>query len=67
MYSFSVIPWIGQLVANNRDAYQYLVESIRKFPSQEVRRYIFEYQIYSIILGVFKNDEKCRFPTSFLS
>jgi len=35
MYSFSVIPWIGQLVANNRDAYQYLVESIRKFPSQE--------------------------------
>ncbi|EME29219.1 ubiquinone/menaquinone biosynthesis methyltransferase [Galdieria sulphuraria] len=35
MYSFSVIPLIGQIVANNRDAYQYLVESIRKFPSQE--------------------------------
>lgn len=35
MYSFSVIPLIGQFVANNREAYQYLVESIRKFPSQK--------------------------------
>lgn len=34
-YSFHVLPWIGQLVAGNRDAYQYLVESIRKFPPQE--------------------------------
>ncbi|KAL1833096.1 hypothetical protein ACET3Z_002747 [Daucus carota] len=34
-YSFSVIPTIGELVAGDRDSYQYLVESIRKFPSQE--------------------------------
>ncbi|GJQ15692.1 hypothetical protein GpartN1_g7483.t1 [Galdieria partita] len=34
-YSFSVIPLIGQVVANNRNAYEYLVESIRQFPSQE--------------------------------
>ncbi|MEM8770075.1 MAG: class I SAM-dependent methyltransferase [Pseudomonadota bacterium] len=34
-YSFRVIPWLGEKVANDRDAYQYLVESIRKFPSQE--------------------------------
>lgn len=34
-YSFRVLPWMGQMVANNRDAYQYLVESIRKFPPQE--------------------------------
>jgi demethylmenaquinone methyltransferase / 2-methoxy-6-polyprenyl-1,4-benzoquinol methylase len=33
-YSFSVIPWIGQRVAGDRAAYQYLVESIRKFPDQ---------------------------------
>lgn len=33
-YSFQVIPILGQLISNNRDAYQYLVESIRKFPSQ---------------------------------
>ncbi len=33
-YSFNTIPLIGQLVANDRDSYQYLVESIRKFPNQ---------------------------------
>ncbi|KAJ1561161.1 2-hexaprenyl-6-methoxy-1,4-benzoquinone methyltransferase [Nowakowskiella sp. JEL0078] len=33
-YSFDVIPTIGQVVANDRDSYQYLVESIRKFPPQ---------------------------------
>lgn len=34
-YSFNVIPVMGQIVANDRDSYQYLVESIRKFPDQE--------------------------------
>ncbi|KAJ6816720.1 2-methoxy-6-polyprenyl-1,4-benzoquinol methylase, mitochondrial [Iris pallida] len=34
-YSFSVIPAIGELVAGDRDSYQYLVESIRRFPKQE--------------------------------
>ncbi|ARE40384.1 Ubiquinone/menaquinone biosynthesis methyltransferase UbiE [Rhodovulum sp. P5] len=34
-YSFNVIPVMGQVVANDRDSYQYLVESIRKFPEQE--------------------------------
>lgn len=34
LYSFNVIPRIGALVAKDRDSYQYLVESIRKFPSQ---------------------------------
>ena len=33
-YSFSVVPRIGQLVTRDRDAYQYLVESIRRFPPQ---------------------------------
>lgn len=33
-YSFGVIPRIGQAVAKDRDSYQYLVESIRKFPSR---------------------------------
>jgi demethylmenaquinone methyltransferase/2-methoxy-6-polyprenyl-1,4-benzoquinol methylase len=33
-YSFDVPPHIGAMVAGNRDAYQYLVESIRKFPAQ---------------------------------
>ena len=35
LYSFNVIPVMGQIVANDRDSYQYLVESIRKFPDQE--------------------------------
>jgi len=34
-YSFNVIPVMGQVVANDRASYQYLVESIRKFSSQE--------------------------------
>ncbi|KAL4619461.1 hypothetical protein ACB092_06G080700 [Castanea dentata] len=34
-YSFSVIPAVGELVAGDRNSYQYLVESIRRFPSQE--------------------------------
>lgn len=35
LYSFNVIPAMGKLIANDRDSYQYLVESIRKFPDQE--------------------------------
>ncbi len=34
LYSFSFIPAVGQAVTGNRDAYQYLSESIRKFPNQ---------------------------------
>jgi len=34
LYSFQVLPRLGQWVTGDRDAYQYLVESIRKFPSQ---------------------------------
>jgi demethylmenaquinone methyltransferase/2-methoxy-6-polyprenyl-1,4-benzoquinol methylase len=34
-YSFNVIPVMGQIVAGDRDSYQYLVESIRRFPEQE--------------------------------
>src|SRR6185437_11984508 len=32
LYSFQVIPRIGATVAGDRESYQYLVESIRKFP-----------------------------------
>ena len=34
-YSFNVIPAMGQVVAGDRDSYQYLVESIRRFPDQD--------------------------------
>jgi demethylmenaquinone methyltransferase/2-methoxy-6-polyprenyl-1,4-benzoquinol methylase len=32
LYSFQVIPRVGQAVTGDREAYRYLVESIRKFP-----------------------------------
>ncbi|GAB5439462.1 MULTISPECIES: bifunctional demethylmenaquinone methyltransferase/2-methoxy-6-polyprenyl-1,4-benzoquinol methylase UbiE [Roseobacteraceae] len=35
LYSFNVIPRMGQAIAGDYDSYQYLVESIRKFPDQE--------------------------------
>jgi demethylmenaquinone methyltransferase/2-methoxy-6-polyprenyl-1,4-benzoquinol methylase len=34
-YSFHVIPRIGETVMQDRDSYQYLVESIRRFPDQD--------------------------------
>jgi len=34
-YSFNVIPMLGQMISNDRESYQYLVESIRKHPPQE--------------------------------
>jgi 2-methoxy-6-polyprenyl-1,4-benzoquinol methylase len=34
-WSFSAIPLIGQVVAGDRASYQYLVESIERFPSQQ--------------------------------
>lgn len=35
VYSFHLIPQFGKLVAGDKESYQYLVESIRMFPSQE--------------------------------
>lgn len=34
-YSFKVLPWLGELVANDADSYRYLAESIRLHPDQE--------------------------------
>ncbi|HEY5378120.1 MAG TPA: bifunctional demethylmenaquinone methyltransferase/2-methoxy-6-polyprenyl-1,4-benzoquinol methylase UbiE [Pseudolabrys sp.] len=36
LYSFQVIPRVGRAVTGDREAYQYLVESIRKFPKPKV-------------------------------
>ena len=35
IWSFKFLPVIGELVTQNRNAYNYLVESIRKFPNQD--------------------------------
>lgn len=34
-YSFNIIPLMGQWVTGDRESYQYLVESIRRFPDQQ--------------------------------
>ena len=34
LYSFNVLPWLGERVAGDQAAYRYLVESIRRFPDQ---------------------------------
>ncbi len=35
LYSFKMLPWMGRLVAQDADSYQYLAESIRMHPDQE--------------------------------
>ncbi len=39
-YSFSLLPRMGQAIANDRASYQYLAESIRKHPDQDSLRQI---------------------------
>ena len=42
LYSFNVIPKLGELVTQDRDSYQYLVESIRMHPKQDVLKAMLE-------------------------
>ncbi|GHG75586.1 ubiquinone/menaquinone biosynthesis C-methyltransferase UbiE [Alishewanella longhuensis] len=35
LYSFRLLPFMGQLIANDKESYQYLAESIRMHPDQE--------------------------------
>ena len=37
-YSFKLLPLLGEIVAGDRESYQYLVESIRRFPKQDAFR-----------------------------
>jgi demethylmenaquinone methyltransferase/2-methoxy-6-polyprenyl-1,4-benzoquinol methylase len=41
-YSFKVIPRLGQLIANDSASYQYLAESIRMHPDQEILKSMME-------------------------
>jgi demethylmenaquinone methyltransferase/2-methoxy-6-polyprenyl-1,4-benzoquinol methylase len=58
LYSFKLLPAIGELVANDRDSYTYLAESIRKFPSQErLKRMmedagLFKVKYYNLFNGI---------------
>ncbi|MDO9620977.1 MAG: class I SAM-dependent methyltransferase, partial [Moraxellaceae bacterium] len=41
-YSFSLLPMMGKLVANDPDSYRYLAESIRMHPDQETLKGMME-------------------------
>lgn len=38
LYSFNLIPFMGEKIAKDRESYQYLVESIRQHPDQKTLR-----------------------------
>jgi len=42
LYSFHILPKMGQLVAQDGDSYQYLAESIRMHPDQETLKGMME-------------------------
>ena len=42
IYSFSVLPWLGERVAGDADSYRYLAESIRMHPDQETLKTMME-------------------------
>ena len=42
LYSFRVLPWLGERVAGDAAAYRYLAESIRMHPDQETLRAMLE-------------------------
>lgn len=42
MYSFSILPWLGKVVAKDEGSYRYLAESIRKHPDQETLKRMME-------------------------
>ncbi len=41
-YSFKVLPWLGQRVANDAESYRYLAESIRMHPDQQTLKQMME-------------------------
>lgn len=64
-YSFSIIPHMGQWCANDRDSYQYLVESIRRHPDQDtLKQWFYEVgfdrcMVHNLVSGVVAIHEGC--------
>ena len=58
LYSFKVLPWLGQRVAGDAAAYRYLAESIRMHPDQEALKAMMaqvglaQLEVYNLAAGV---------------
>ena len=58
VYSFSVLPWLGQKIAGDAESYRYLAESIRMHPDQETLKTMMQdaglerVQYYNLTAGV---------------
>jgi demethylmenaquinone methyltransferase/2-methoxy-6-polyprenyl-1,4-benzoquinol methylase len=42
LYSFKLLPWLGQQIAGDADSYRYLAESIRMHPDQAALKALME-------------------------
>ena len=42
LYSFKILPWMGQKIAGDAESYRYLAESIRMHPDQETLKEMME-------------------------
>ena len=58
LYSFKVLPWLGQKIAGDADSYRYLAESIRMHPDQETLKAMMEQiglekvEVFNLAAGV---------------
>jgi len=58
LYSFSLLPKMGKLIANDEDSYRYLAESIRRHPDQETLKNMMQdagfdmCQVYNLAGGI---------------
>lgn len=58
LYSFKVLPWLGQKIAGDADSYRYLAESIRMHPDQETLKALMEQiglekvEVFNLAAGV---------------
>jgi len=67
VYSFSVLPWLGQQIANDAESYRYLAESIRMHPDQAALKSMLEaagfgaVEVYNLAAGVVAVHRAVRF------
>jgi demethylmenaquinone methyltransferase/2-methoxy-6-polyprenyl-1,4-benzoquinol methylase len=67
LYSFKLLPWLGQKVAGDAESYRYLAESIRMHPDQETLKQMMldagfdQVQIYNLTAGVVALHQAYKF------